>query len=129
MGYHVARPGAVDYEEWPAVEGDVPRRVIDLTSVLGLQQSRAKLWRFAGHTRSFRHLDLAQEEVFTVLAGTLTILLGDPPERLDLPAESIVAVEPGTAMQLRTETHDEVVVLAYGAPPLDGAEILEDVKL
>src|SRR3954469_17886570 len=109
MGYHVARPGAIEYEEWDSVEGHVPRRVIDLTSALSLRQSRARLWRFAPHTRSFRHRDLVQEEVFTVLGGTLTVLLGDPPERLDLAPESVLAVQPGTATQLRNETDDEVV--------------------
>ena len=129
MAYHVALPDADLYEERKAVEGDTPRRVLDLTSVLSLRRSRANLWRLPGHTRSFRHRDLAQEEVFTVLAGTLTVLLGDPPERLDLPAESVLSVEPGTAMQLRNETDDEVVVLAYGALPDEGAELMDDVTL
>jgi hypothetical protein len=40
-----------------------------------------------------------------------------------------VSVEPGTALQLRNETDTEVVVFAYGAPPVAGkAEILEDVR-
>ena len=33
---------------------------------------------------------MAQEEVFVVLTGTLTVLLGDPPERVDLPPRSVV---------------------------------------
>jgi mannose-6-phosphate isomerase-like protein (cupin superfamily) len=71
---------------------------------------------------------MGQEEVFVVLDGTLTMLLGDPFERVDLPPHSVVSVEPGTALQLRNETDDEVVLLAYGAPPVVGeAEILEDI--
>ena len=35
-------------------------------------------------SRGRRHLERAQEEVFVVLDGTLTMLLGDPPERVDL---------------------------------------------
>jgi mannose-6-phosphate isomerase-like protein (cupin superfamily) len=129
MGYHVAHADAHEYELWPAVEGDTPRRTLDLTAVLSLTHSRARLWRLAAHTRSFRHRDLVQEEVFAVLAGTLTVLVGDPPERVDLSTGSVLAVEPATALQLRNESDDEVVVLAYGAPPDDDVEFLEDVKL
>ena len=68
-----------------------------------------------------------QEEVFIVLQGTLTMLLGEPPERVELPAESVIAIEPGTALQLRNETDEELVIFAYGAPPQAGqAEILDD---
>ena len=57
-------------------------------------------------------------------------MLGEPPERVDLPAESVVAVEPQTALQLRNETDEEVVVFAYGAPPEGGqGEFLDDVEL
>jgi mannose-6-phosphate isomerase-like protein (cupin superfamily) len=65
--------------------------------------------------------------VFVVVSGTLTILLGEPFERFDLPAESVVSVDPGTPLQLRNESDDELVVFAYGAPPEQGgAEFLED---
>ena len=80
--------------------------------------------------RGRRHLDAAQEEVFVVVSGILTMLLGDPPERVDLPPESVVAVEPMTPLQLRNESDDEVVVFAYGAPPETGkGEFLDDVEL
>ena len=71
-----------------------------------------------------------QEEVFVVLAGTLTMLLGDPPERVDVPPQSVVTVSPGTGIQMRNESDAEVVVFAYGAPPVTGkAEYLDDVAL
>jgi mannose-6-phosphate isomerase-like protein (cupin superfamily) len=71
----------------------------------------------------------AQEEVFLVLEGTLTILLGDRPGRIDLAPRSVVSVTPGTAIQLRNETDDEVVLFAHGAPPVAGqCEILDDVE-
>jgi hypothetical protein len=57
-------------------------------------------------------------------------LLGDPPQRFDLPPKSVVSVEPGTGIQLRNETDDELVVFAYGVPPIAGqAEYLDDVEL
>src|SRR3954454_25136203 len=132
MGYHVARAGEHEFEERPHPErpGDAPRLAAKLTTALGLGQSRARLWRYPPRTRGRRHRDLAQEEVFVVVAGTLTMLLGDPPERVELASESAVAVEAGTALQLRNDSDEEVVVFAYGAPPEQaGADFLEDPDL
>jgi uncharacterized cupin superfamily protein len=86
MGYHVARAGENDFEERPHPErpDQAPRLSADLTSALGLRESRARLWRYPPRTRGRRHRDLAQEEVFVVVAGTLTMLLGDPAERVEL---------------------------------------------
>jgi mannose-6-phosphate isomerase-like protein (cupin superfamily) len=57
------------------------------------------------------------------------MLLGEPVERFTLSPQSLVVVEPGTALQLRNETDSDVVFFAYGAPrqPSDyKAEILPD---
>jgi len=119
-----------DWEERPYLEGAPPRHAADITAAGGLTQSRARIWRLPPRTRGRRHRELAQEEVFVVLQGMLTMLLGDPPERHDLPPESVVAVTPGTSLQLRNESDGEVVVFAYGAPPIAGrAEHLDDVEL
>lgn len=129
MAYHVARAGDHAFEERPHPDraDQAPRLATDLTSALALQESRARLWRYPPSTRGRRHRDLAQEEVFVVLSGTLTMLLGNPAERVELPAESVVAVDAGTALQLRNDTDTEVVVFAYGAPPEQaGAEFLDD---
>jgi mannose-6-phosphate isomerase-like protein (cupin superfamily) len=58
-----------------------------------------------------------QEETFVVLAGTLSIYLGDPPEREDVPAGGIVHVAAGTALQSANHGRQELVVYAYGYPP------------
>jgi mannose-6-phosphate isomerase-like protein (cupin superfamily) len=85
------------------------------------------VWRYPPHTRGRRHADHVQEEVFVVLSGTLTMLLGDPPERFDLPPTSVVAVEPMTPLQVRNETEAELVLFIYGAPPEQaGADFLDD---
>jgi mannose-6-phosphate isomerase-like protein (cupin superfamily) len=131
MTYRVIRPEDVAWEERPNREG-VMRYVADLTAAGALSQSRARLWRYPPRTRGRRHLEGVQEEIFVVLAGTLTMLLGNDgsPERHDLPAHSVVTVEPGTGLQMRNETDDEVVVFAYGAPPVTGqTEYLDDVEL
>jgi quercetin dioxygenase-like cupin family protein len=131
MGFTVLRGDEHEWEERPGPVGAPPRRFTDVTTRAGLRESRARVWRLPPRTRGRRHKELAQEEVFVVLAGTLTMLLGEPPERLDLPAGSVVAVEPDTGIQLRNEHDaDEAVVFAYGAPPVAGrAEYLDDVEL
>ena len=100
MGYHVVRAGEHSYEERPKPEGREqrpgPPRLRHLTTAAELRQSRARLWRYPPGTRGRRHADLAQEEVFVVLSGTLTMHLGEPPERVELRPQSVVAVEPGT---------------------------------
>jgi mannose-6-phosphate isomerase-like protein (cupin superfamily) len=125
--YHVVHADDHAYEERPNVEGEAARQAADITDAAQLQQSRARVWRYPPHTRGRRHADHAQEEVFVVLSGTLTMLLGDPPERFDLPPTSVIAVEPMTALQVRNETDDELVLFIYGAPPEQaGADFLDD---
>jgi len=130
MGYHVALGDEHEWEERtppPGRDGDPSRQAADLTTSLGLQSSRARIWRYPPGSRGRRHADKAQEEVFAVLQGTLTMHLGEPPEAVELPPQSIVAVEPGTALQLRNDGDEEVVVLIYGAPPEQaGADFFED---
>jgi uncharacterized cupin superfamily protein len=89
---------------------------------------RANIWRLPPGSRGGRHVEHAQEEVFVVLEGAVTLLLGDPPERVDLPRGSVAVVETDTGQQLRNESDAEAVVLIIGAPPEQGkAEHLPDV--
>jgi mannose-6-phosphate isomerase-like protein (cupin superfamily) len=130
MGYHVVRAGEHSFEERPRPEGredDPVRLASDLSTAASLRHSRARLWRYPHGSRGRRHADRAQEEVFVVLSGTLTMLLGEPPERVELPPESVVAVEPGTPLQLRNDGAEDVTVFAYGAPPVrEGADFFDD---
>lgn len=131
MGYHVADASKFEWEDRPpAVEGQAPRQAADVTTAAGLKQSRGRVWRYPAGTRGRRHADKAQEEVFVVISGRLTMLLGDPPERIDVGPESVVAVEPGTPLQVRNERDDELVLFIYGAPPeQEGADFFDDVEL
>jgi uncharacterized cupin superfamily protein len=123
MGYHVVH--AAD-QEWvertppEGREGDPSRQAADITTAAALQQSRARMWRYPPGSSGRRHADKVQEEVFVVLSGTLTMHLGDPADRLELAPGSVVAVDPGTALQLRNDGTDEVVVFIYGAPAEQG---------
>ena len=117
MGYHVVPAEEHAWVDRPS-EGPAPRRTADITVTAALGESRARLWHLPPHTRGRRHKELVQEEVFVVLEGRLTMLLGEPPERVDLDPQSVVSVEPGTGIQLRNESGEDVVVFAYGAPPI-----------
>jgi mannose-6-phosphate isomerase-like protein (cupin superfamily) len=131
MGYHVADAARIEWEERPpAVEGQQPRKLADVTTAASLQHSRGRLWRYPPRTRGRRHADHVQEEVFVVISGTLTMLLGDPPERVDVGPQSVVAVEPMTPLQVWNETDEELVLYIYGAPPEQaGADFFDDVEL
>ena len=81
-----------------------------------MTESRARMWRYPAHTRGRRHLDPDQEEVFVPLSGTLTMLLGEPSERVDVEPGGVVVVHPGTPLQMRNESDEEILVFVYGAP-------------
>jgi len=129
MGFHVIRPGDDVWEDRPNQEGKL-RRVADLTTAGALTQSRARIWRYPPHTRGRRHAEGAQEEVFVVLEGTLTMLLGDPHDRVEVSTGEIVVVKPGTGIQMHNTGEADVVVFAYGAPPVAGeVDYLDDISL
>ncbi len=123
MAYTIFDSSALEWEP----RGDESGRTIASLSD-ALTQSRANIWRYPPGARGKRHADSAQEEVFVVLDGTLTVDLGDPPERHELGRGSVVVVEMGTALQLRNAGDEELVLFIYGAPPVTGqAEFFEPV--
>ena len=66
--------------------------------------------------------------MFVVISGSLTMLLGDPPDRVDVGPQSVVAVEPMTPLQVRNEGNEQLVLYIYGAPPEQaGADFFDDV--
>ena len=128
MPYDVVQADELSWEEREPIDGAEPRSQAAVTDAVQLAQSRARMWRYPAHTRGRRHVDLSQEEVFVPLRGTLTLLLEDPPQRVDVEPGGVIAVHPGTAMQARNETGEEILFFAYGAPPIAGnAEFLDDV--
>jgi mannose-6-phosphate isomerase-like protein (cupin superfamily) len=129
VAYDVVHYDELDWEERPGHEGQAPRHAAALTEAAHMTESRARLWRYPARTRGRRHLDPDQEEVFVPLRGTLTMLLGDPWERVDVEPGGVVVVHQGTALQPRNESDDEILFLAYGAPTRHGnAEFLDDVE-
>lgn len=123
MGYTVFQADELAFE--PRSETD-SRSIASLSEALA--ESRANLWRYPPGAQGRRHRDLGQEEVFVVLDGTLTIDLGEPPERHEVPRGGVVVVARGTILQLRNTGDEELVLFIYGAPPETGrAEFFDPV--
>jgi quercetin dioxygenase-like cupin family protein len=126
VGFRVVRPDDLEWVEREPEPGGVPRYVSGLSDVLGFEHTRGSLWRYPPGAKGRRHLDTIQEETFVVLSGTLTMYLGDPPERVDLPPGGLVRVESGTVLQSANHGDEEVLMYAYGAPPeRGGAEFFD----
>jgi mannose-6-phosphate isomerase-like protein (cupin superfamily) len=112
--------------EWVPRGDDDSRTIAALSD--SLTNSRANIWRYPPGARGKRHKDLAQEEVFVVLDGTLTVDLGEPPERHELVRGSVLVVQPGTILQLRNAGSEDLFLFIYGAPPVRGqGEFFPDV--
>ena len=129
MGYTVLRPDEQRFQT-PSWRPDEPlRQTVELRGATQLAHSQANLWRYPPGARGRRHREPIQEEVFCILEGTLTMFLGEPAERFELPPRSLVVVEPMTAVLLRNDSDRDVVFFAYGAPAQDvgyAAEMLPD---
>ena len=124
MPYAIFRQSEV---EWVPREDGSGRTVAGLSG--SMTQSRANIWRYPPGARGKRHADHVQEEVFVVLVGTLTVDLGEPPERHVLERGSVLVVQPGTILQLRNAGDEELVLYIYGAPPVTGqGEFFPDVE-
>jgi uncharacterized cupin superfamily protein len=116
VGYTVFRS---DEREWSAPSGGDPTRGIVRLSD-GMTNMRSNIWRLPAGSRGRRHAERVQEEVFVALEGTPSLALGDPAERIELPAGSVAVVEPGTAIQVLNESDGEATILIVGAPPVAG---------
>jgi len=129
VGYTVIRPDEQSFQPPSWRPQERARSVVELRRDEGLRHSQANLWRYSPGARGRRHREPLQEEVFCVIEGTLTVMLGDPAERFDLPPRSLVVVEPGTPVLLSNDSAADVVVFAYGAPEQPAtytAEVLAD---
>ena len=118
-----------DQFEWitrPHDPGAPARHVAELSEAAGFAHTRANVWRYEPGARGRRHRHPRQEETFVVLAGTLSMYVGDPPERHDIRTGGLIHIEAGTPLQAVNHGTDELLVYAYGTPPEDEhAEILE----
>jgi quercetin dioxygenase-like cupin family protein len=118
-----------DELEWitrPHEPDEAARHVAELSERAGFANTRANLWRYEPGAKGRRHRHPLQEETFVVLTGTLSMYLGEPPERQDVPAGGLIHVEPGTELQTVNHGDEELLVYAYGTPPeSEHADILD----
>lgn len=127
MGFRAIRPDQLEWMTRPHDPAEPARHVAELSDLAGFARTRANIWRYEPGAKGRRHRHKQQEETFIVLAGALTMYLGDPPERVDVPTGGLIHVEPGTALQTVNQGDEEDLVLyAYGTPPeSEHAEILD----
>jgi len=126
MAYHVVRPAELDWLTRPHEPGEPARHVAELSDRAGFAHVRGNVWRYEPGATGLRHRHRTQEETFVVLAGVLSLYVGEPPERIDVPAGGLARVDPGEPLQSANHGDDDLVVYAYGYPPeSERAEILE----
>jgi len=128
MPHEVAHLDRMAFAERPYREGVAPRLAASLTEALALESSRATVWRYPPGARGRRHREGAQEEVFAVLEGSVTLAIGDPAELVRVDAVGFARVAAGTEVQVRNESDADALLVVWGAPPVTGqAEILDDI--
>ena len=126
MAYRVVRPNELEWITRPHEPGEPARHVAELSEKAGFGHTRANIWRYEPGAKGRRHRHKQQEETFVVLSGTLSMYVGEPPERVDVPAGGVLHVEGGTELQSANHGDEELVVYAYGYPPeSENAEILD----
>jgi quercetin dioxygenase-like cupin family protein len=125
VSFRSVDPAALVWETRPHADDEPARHVAELSEVLETAHLRANIWRYEPGAKGQRHVHAEQEEMFLVLSGTLTMYLGEPPERIDVPTGGVVHVAGGTPLQTANHGTDDLVVFASGYPPDGGAALLD----
>lgn len=128
MAFRAVTPEQLSWTTRPHEPGEPARHVTELSDLAGFAHTRANIWRYEPGARGKRHRHPQQEETFVPLSGTLTMYLGEPPKRVDVPVGGLIHVEPGTELQTANHGDRELLVYVYGTPPeSEHAEILDPV--
>lgn len=123
MAFRIVDAGQLEWEEYERYPG---RHRAALTESAALRHTRANLIRHTAGAIGPRHIERTQDETFVPLRGTLTMYLGDPPTRHEIPVGAVAHVEAGTAQQMANETDEEILVFVLGAPPeRAGADVID----
>jgi len=118
MGYHVVDPDALDSTP------DHPSERRSISDAVDLSSLAAAVYEIEPGERLARtyHYHDAREELFYVLAGTLT--MRTPDERYEVPAGSVFVAEPGSPLlpHVPADAAKSARVLGVGAPGYDPAK-------
>ena len=126
MSFRAIQPSELEWITRPHEPGEPARHVAELSERAGFAHTRANIWRYEPGAKGRRHRHPIQEETFVVLSGALSMYVGEPPERVDVPAGGIIRVGPGTPLQAANHGDAELLLYAHGYPPeTENAEILE----
>jgi len=126
--FRVVDPTQWTWQTRPHEANEPARHVAELSHLAEFAHTRANVWRYEPGAKGRRHRHPVQEETFLVLRGTLSMYVGDPPERRDIPVGGLINVDPGTPLQSVNHGDEDLLVYAYGTPPEDEhAEILESL--
>ena len=126
MSWRAIDPDGLEWITRPHAPGEPARHVAELSERAGFAHTRGNLWRYEPGATGRRHRHPVQEETFVCLAGTLTMYLGEPPERADVPPGGLVHVDPKTPLQTANHGDTDLLVYAYGYPPEhEHAELLD----
>jgi mannose-6-phosphate isomerase-like protein (cupin superfamily) len=116
VAFRAVTPDQLEWATRPHEPGDPARHAASLTDLAGFANSRSNFWRYEPGAKGRRHSELDQEETFVVLSGTLSIYLGEPPQRQDMEAGGVIHVDAGTPLQVVNHGDEELSFYAYGAP-------------
>ena len=126
MAFRTLDPDTLDWITRPHEPGEPARHVAELSDTARFAHTRANIWRYEPGAKGRRHRHPVQEETFVPLKGTLTMYLGEPPERHDVAVGGLIHVEPGTPLQTVNHGDEDLLVYVYGTPPEDEhAELLD----
>src|SRR3954451_3695303 len=99
MSYRAVRPDEFEWITRPHERGEPARHVAELSERLGVSHVRGNVWRYEPGAKGRRHRHPIQEETFVVLSGSLSMYVGEPPERVDVPTSGVINVPAGTPLQ------------------------------
>ena len=126
MPFRAVSPTDLHWITRPHNEGEPARHVAELSDVAGFAHTRANVWRYEPGAKGRRHRHPHQEETFVVLEGTLTMYLGEPPERVEVRRGGLIHVAARTPRQTVNNGSQDLLLYVYGYPPEDEhAEILD----
>jgi mannose-6-phosphate isomerase-like protein (cupin superfamily) len=126
VSHGAIRPDEFEWLTRPHEPGEPARHVAELSDRVGMVRGRANVWRYEPGAAGRRHRHRLQEETFVVLAGELTMYLGEPPERVDVPPGGVIHVPPRTPLQTVNHGTVDLLVYVHGSPPEDEtAELLD----